>query len=145
LWLLAGFYVVLWGGGLVAYVFRGGPDPADWWTAPLFLALAALLVAVTSPARLRPWLGLALLLGFLSELIGVRTGWPFGVYEYTAALRPAVLGVPVVISMAWMVLVAFVHQALLRGGWRGWPAVAGGSAAMLAIDLVVDPVAAGMR
>jgi putative membrane protein len=46
--------------------------------------------------------------GFLAEAVGVATGFPFGAYAYSAALGPRLLGVPVVIPLAWT--------------WMAWPA-----------------------
>lgn len=39
--------------------------------------------------------------GFAVEALGVATGRPFGVYSYSDALGPRLLGVPVVIPFAW--------------------------------------------
>lgn len=50
--------------------------------------------------------------GFTAEAIGVRTGLPFGAYSYTDMLGPRLLGVPVVIPLAW---VALAYPALLMG------------------------------
>ena len=38
--------------------------------------------------------------GLAAEVLGVRTGFPFGEYAYTDALQPQVLGVPVVVPLA---------------------------------------------
>ncbi len=57
---------------------------------------AAALVAVT---------GLG---GLAVEALGVHTGVPFGQYGYTGALGPRLLGVPVVVPLAWT--------------WMAWPA-----------------------
>lgn len=40
-------------------------------------------------------------LGFAVEALGTRTGLPFGEYSYTDELQPQVLGVPVVVALAW--------------------------------------------
>lgn len=34
-------------------------------------------------------------------MIGIRSGVPFGRYEYTDALRPQILGVPALVGLAW--------------------------------------------
>jgi len=57
---------------------------------------AAVLVAVTGAG------------GLAVEALGVHSGVPFGRYGYTAALGPALAGVPLVIPMAWT--------------WMAWPA-----------------------
>jgi uncharacterized membrane protein len=46
--------------------------------------------------------------GFAVEAVGVATGFPFGSYAYTGALGPRLLGVPLVIALAWT--------------WMAWPA-----------------------
>ncbi len=57
---------------------------------------AAALVAVTCAG------------GLAVEALGVRTGFPFGGYRYSAALGPRLLGVPLVVPLAWT--------------WMAWPA-----------------------
>lgn len=43
-------------------------------------------------------------LGWLSEFVGCRTGYPYGSYYYTKVLQPQVLRVPVIIPLAWMMM-----------------------------------------
>jgi putative membrane protein len=133
----------MWIGGVSAYVFRGGPADHEAWTAPAFLTLSALIVLITAEAGTLPWLGLVLALGFAAEYTGVRCGCIFGPYEYTAALSPRLLGVPLVMSAAWMVLVAYIQQLRLAGRWGTAAGAVAGAAWMTTIDLVLDPVAAG--
>ena len=57
---------------------------------------AAALVAITTGG------------GLLVEAVGVGTGFPFGEYSYGDALGPRLLGVPLVIPLAWT--------------WMAWPA-----------------------
>jgi len=45
--------------------------------------------------------------GVIVEVLGVHTGFPFGRYQYSGALGPRLLGVPVVIPLAWT--------------WMAWP------------------------
>jgi len=83
--------------------------------------------------------------GFAVEAVGVATGFPFGAYDYSGELGPKLLGVPLIIPLAWT--------------WMAWPAwiaaghlssTAGGRIAIGAVglatwDLFLDPqmVAAG--
>jgi uncharacterized membrane protein len=50
--------------------------------------------------------------GLAAEAIGWRTGWPFGNYRYGNTLGPKVLGVPMVVPLAWAMM--------------GWPALLAG-------------------
>jgi putative membrane protein len=81
--------------------------------------------------------------GLLVEAVGVATGFPFGRYGYAHALGPTVLGVPVVVPVAWawMAWPAWLAAGVLTTRWRV-PVAAVGLAAW---DLFLDPqmVAAG--
>jgi putative membrane protein len=46
--------------------------------------------------------------GFAVEAVGVATGFPFGTYDYSGRLGPKLLGVPLIIPLAWT--------------WMAWPA-----------------------
>lgn len=45
-----------------------------------------------------------LFLTWLIEAIGVYTGFPFGNYQYTNRLQPQILGVPILIPFAWLMM-----------------------------------------
>ena len=81
--------------------------------------------------------------GFIAEAIGVATGFPFGSYVYDDALGPAVLGVPLVIPLAWTMM---AYPALLVGRrlTRRYVPIVGGWA-LASWDVFLDPqmVAAG--
>lgn len=130
---LSGLYAILWLGGVVSYVFLGGVPPDATWTAPAFLALAAVLMFWVSPFGDWPVLLGSAGLGFIAEAVGVASGFPFGRYHYTATLYPHMLGVPIVMAAAWLVLFAYVRQ-MTRS-----PLVA--AAWMTVIDFVIDPLA----
>jgi uncharacterized membrane protein len=77
--------------------------------------------------------------GFAVEAVGVATGFPFGTYDYSGQLGPKLLGVPLIIPLAWT--------------WMAWPAwlaavrlarpriarVALAAAGLAAWDLFLDP------
>ncbi len=60
--------------------------------------------------------------GLVAEAIGWRTGWPFGNYRYGSTLGPKVLGVPMVVPLAWAMM--------------GWPALLAGRRASARSGLV---------
>lgn len=45
------------------------------------------------------------LIGYLSEVIGVKTGFVFGKYAYMEGLGPKIFNVPLVISLNWAIMV----------------------------------------
>lgn len=61
--------------------------------------------------------GLAFALGLWVELLGSKTGIPFGVYSYQGAPGPTVAGVPLIVPLGWFALVLSAH--VLAGG-RPW-------------------------
>lgn len=127
LWALFGF---MWVGGVIS----GGVSPRMPWAAPLFLVIAG---ALTIYEHREEWKSLAIAagIGVAFELTGVHTGLPFGRYAYTNTLAPVVFGVPLAIAFAWLILIDLVR------GLTGSPVL--GALLMAAIDLVIDPLAAG--
>jgi uncharacterized membrane protein len=88
------------------------------------------------------------LLGTAVELIGVRTGFPFGRYAYTDRWRPLVAlpGVglfPLQVPLAWTLMVGACTFTLVRVGIGSWPKWAYALCAGLLcaiIDLAMEPV-----
>ena len=83
--------------------------------------------------------------GLLVEAVGTATGLPFGDYDYADSLGAKLLGVPLVIPLAWAM---FSYPALLVGqrlDARPVPAALLGGVALASWDLFLDPqmVAAG--
>ena len=83
--------------------------------------------------------------GLVAEAVGTRTGWPFGAYHYTEALGAQLLGVPVVIPLAWAM---FGYPCLLVGQRLAATPVRAalvGALALASWDVFLDPqmVAAG--
>lgn len=77
--------------------------------------------------------------GLLAEAVGTATGVPFGQYDYADSLGPKLLGVPVVIPLAWAM---FAYPCLLVGQRLARTAVgaaAVGGAALASWDLFLDP------
>ncbi len=88
-------------------------------------------------------------LGWAVEYLGSQTGFPFGHYDYTSRLQPQVGGVPLLIPLAWLMMlppswavaswIAPVPGEDKQGlkGWFLFALVA--SLAMTAWDLFLDP------
>ena len=135
-------YAVMWAGGLGHYILLGRPPLDAPWAASAFLLLAGILVIASSSGRDSLSLLAAASIGFLAEILGVRYGFIFSPYQYTEVLQPQLLGVPVVMLSAWMVLLSYVRQLLLRLRLSFWLEAVLAAVWMTAIDLVIDPLAA---
>lgn len=113
----------------------------------VLVATAALLHAYLSRGgRMLAVLGATTVLGgFAVEVIGVHSGVPFGPYQYGDTLGAKLLGVPVVITLAWPMLAWPAALAARRLATSFAGRVAVGGWALTAWDLFLDPqmVAAG--
>lgn len=80
-----------------------------------------------------------------AEFIGHRTGFPFGGYEYTDALQPQIFGVPLLIPVAWFMLLpsSWVMAQLIVGErntvTKSVAFVGVSAIALTAWDLFLDP------
>lgn len=54
---------------------------------------------------------------YLAELLGSKTGFPFGIYHYTDLLQPQLAGVPLLIPLAWLMMLppAWAIAAIILG------------------------------
>ncbi len=123
-------------------------------TFPLLASLGVLAqVAVSVVALARAWsisrvaraVTIVLPITWAVEAMGAATGVPFGHYDYTDALQPQLLGVPLLIPLAWLMMLppAWAVSAALQAvddGWHGRLRLAALSgAAFTAWDLYLDP------
>lgn len=77
--------------------------------------------------------------GLAVEALGVATGFPFGPYAYTGALGPRLLGVPLMIPLAWTWMAWPAWLAAGRLTSRRWARVVVGGVGLAAWDLFLDP------
>ena len=78
-------------------------------------------------------------IGWGMEAIGVRTGIPFGRYEYGDTLGPMFLGVPVVVMLAWAMMAYPCFLAARRLSSTTAGVVVFGAWLLAAWDLFLDP------
>lgn len=92
---------------------------------------------------------MVLLIGGAMENIGIRTGFPFGRYYFTEVMGPKLLGVPILLSLAYvgMGYLSWTLASLLIGrtespltGFRVMALPLLASCLMVAWDLAMDPV-----
>ena len=84
-------------------------------------------------------IGTATLGGFAVEAIGVATGFPFGTYDYSGQLGPKVLGVPLIIPLAWTWMAWPAWLAAQRVPIGRWARVVLAAVGLAAWDLFLDP------
>ena len=79
--------------------------------------------------------------GYLVEVWGVQTGVPFGAYEYQKHLGPQFFGVPLMIGVNWFMLIYCCGMISEYLPVSKPIKAAGGSLLMVAMDVVIEPVA----
>ncbi|WP_231737318.1 carotenoid biosynthesis protein [Mycobacterium sp. IS-1742] len=120
--------------------------PDAWRTEVTVTSVVVFFVAaVADAARVHGAAGAGVLVavagggGLAAEAVGVSTGWPFGPYAYTGTLGPELLGVPVVVPLAW-VMMAWPALVVARTlAVRPVAVVALGAVALTAWDVFLDP------
>jgi uncharacterized membrane protein len=112
-------------------------------TAGLVIALLWEVLGAAATLRVA---GSILALSWAAEVIGSRTGIPFGTYSYTDMMQPQILNVPLQIPLGWLMMLPpswAVAQAItdrIKLRWE-FPVFVGLSAlAMMAWDLFLDPM-----
>ncbi len=136
-----GFLVVL------AQIVYSMTEPSTRFPTTVVAVVAFAVASVCDAAsRFGPWAaGLLVLVagggGLLAETVGVHTGVPFGSYSYTGTLGPELLGVPVVVPLAWIMMSwpALLVGRALTAGRRAWVVVAVGAWALASWDVFLDP------
>ena len=88
---------------------------------------------------------LCLGIGSAAEIVGVRTGFPFGHYYFTGVMGPKFLEVPCLLSLAYLGMgyLSWILARAILGPPRGWRLLAVpllAAAAMVSWDVCCDPV-----
>ena len=111
-------------------------------TRAIVVLMLATALAEATAARGRRGGGLVVAagaLGFVTELVGVATGRPFGHYSYGPGLGPKAGGVPLLAAAAWAMMAR--PAWIVAGTLAGRPAlrVPLAAAALTAWDVFLDP------
>ena len=125
------------------------PDPLafnPWFVLFGVLVMRSPLVVGVLPTLDRKavgWIGVLIAYTYAIEHVGVRTGWPYGTFEYTISLGPMLGGVPLALPIFFIPLVmnAYLLCLLLLGGRAssGWVRLLAVIPTVVAMDVVLDP------
>lgn len=78
------------------------------------------------------------LVGFIFEAIGVRTGFPFGGYEYLLFKESNIFGVPIPIIFTWGIYISIAYLAASYYTSRFRWVVA--ASLLVILDMAIDPI-----
>jgi uncharacterized membrane protein len=137
-WLLLGGLVL----AQICFPLTGGPARASLTAATVVLGY---LLSLSHALLTRgPRAAAALVLvttvgGFAVEAVAVHTGIPFGTYDYSGALGAKLLGVPVVIPLAWTWMAWPAWLAAVRLARPGPARIALAAVGLATWDLFLDP------
>jgi len=138
------FLILIYVSGAIGFLFNPGFFAPF---TPLTLAFTCFVFLIHQPLNnlnyTLSFIGLAAV-GFVAEVIGVKTGVVFGNYYYGNALGYKVLGVPLVISLNWGLLINI--GVLVATYLSKKPLLIATLAAFIitGVDLVIEQVASQM-
>jgi putative membrane protein len=121
------------------------------WTTNIFLGVQVILTILYLSQFLRTQKIIIItlsifLLSFLVELVGVKTGFPFGNYSYTDALNPKIFGVSIAIIFAWFALTVntfVLTRSFIDGSILKTALISG--FIILSIDFLLEPFASSVN
>lgn len=89
------------------------------------------------------YLGFCYAAGFLVEVMGVNTGYPFGAYTYGQVLGPKLWNTPLMIGVNWVILTYSIGVILKMRLPRWHYALRAllGSFVLVFLDILIEPVA----
>jgi uncharacterized membrane protein len=144
------FYVLFaaWVGALIALPIVAGAIgervlPWGVMAGVILQAATVLLILYQTWGAVRTaWTAaVVMLLAWGVEAIGSSTGFPFGAYHYTDQLQPQIARVPLLIPLAWFMMLppAWAVACRITGSRRGLAFVGLSALAFTAWDLFLDP------
>ena len=117
------------------------------WTTNIFLSLQFISLLLymflnfTSKSVIFT-ISVLIIFGYFIEFIGVKTTFPFGSYIYTDMLQPQLLGVPIAISLSWVVVVAGSYLMVSSSkSLNLFAVIIYSSVLVLAFDFLLEPFA----
>ncbi len=124
---------------------RVGPQilPAiNWWSVTALAGyMLALLWTAWGAQKAITTVMIIVIVTWVLEFVGSQTGLPFGQYHYTEVLQPQIGHVPILIPLAWLMMMpaAWGVGAAITRRWKGSAFVLMSALALTAWDLFLDP------
>lgn len=118
----------------------------DFWASftplNLLLSVALVFMVATKMRSLGLFFLISFTIGYLAELVGTQTGFPFGNYQYLQNLGPKLIAVPILIGVNWF-LMAYASRLWANGLLKSHLAQALlASLLMVSVDFFIEPIAA---
>lgn len=129
--------------GLIGMIFINTDTFADLTFYNLLLSLFLILLCHEAPSNssLIALLISVFILGFGVEVLGIKTGFPFGDYTYGYSLGPRLFKVPLVIGVNWFLMVmgsGFLAMKLVKNSILR---VILASIIMVGVDMLIENIA----
>lgn len=128
---------------VVGLVLLGGSWREDLVVlTPLNLLLLGLLYGLNSEKVNQPMAYWApALLGYIIEVIGTNSGYPFGAYTYSSILGPRLFTTPLMLGLLWWVLIRSWFDISRYISFNLWIRSLITGLGMVAMDFFIEPVA----
>ncbi len=145
IWLTVGWVLSLIGLPILKAVLGEGALPIGVSGGVLLQAMTIWAILVWTWGTRRAVLVSAILLigAWGIEYIGHTTGFPFGSYAYTDRLQPQLGGVPLLIPLAWLIMLPSAWAVARRIAQHEVPFVLVSALAFTVWDLFLDPQMVG--
>jgi putative membrane protein len=113
-------------------------EQASWFTILLSFMLIIWCDEQESKGPLSIFMILTFLAGMAVEVIGVHTGAIFGGYHYTPLLGMAVMGVPLMIGINWILMTYTTGTVVSLIDMPVWARITGGAILMMLCDVLLE-------
>jgi bisanhydrobacterioruberin hydratase len=127
--------------GALGFIFLGAWFwKLSWFSLALCTCIVLLFSKQSIEAVLLPFI-LAFGVGFIAEIIGVKTGFPFGYYYYGNAFGIKLFSVPLMIGVNWAILNYCSLQVLKQLKLKNfWILVIGSALLMTGMDFLIEQI-----
>ncbi|MBO9128685.1 carotenoid biosynthesis protein [Bacillus sp. 165] len=141
------FFLIWYACGVILLSLNILPPWLEWANA-VFLILSGTLGAIywcKSYGVLQGGIVSAIifLASMIAEYTGTTYGWIFGKYFYQSDFGPQILGIPITIGFAWLIVISTSH-ALIKRMMQNRSSIIYiflGGVIAVGMDLIIDPVA----